>query len=157
MAEYLVYCDGGCNGRYGEHNMYGSFAVYEISGPYGNHLHTDLVEKEPIHHASRFPIENRKTTNNVAEASTFLTAITYLAENGFLAPWNTVHLCMDSELVLRHLSGAYRVKDMALKSIYKGVDEVLCRLTQKYGSPAGKNLILHQIPGDLMKQTIIAH
>lgn len=62
------------------------------------------------------------TTNNVAEYSALLSALKRLKD---LRP-SRVHFHLDSELIVRQLSGQYRVRDAKMKRLH---EEVRLRLT----------------------------
>lgn len=70
-------------------------------------------------------------TNNVAEYRGLLLGleglIDFLAESGHSPSDATLHVRMDSELIIRQLTGQYRVKNEALKSLYARVIKLLSR------------------------------
>lgn len=61
------------------------------------------------------------TTNNIAEYSAVLNALEYVNKNfGQKAP-HKIEIIADSELIIRQLSGRYRVKNLRLLEIYKKI------------------------------------
>lgn len=160
--QYLVYSDGGCpsNGR-GTTNMFGSFAVYELPDGISDDIHDILVEQKPKHFCSKMDIPTVAkycgATNNIAEASTLHTAISWVVAHGLLIPGNHVHICMDSELVVRQVIGMYKTKNPHLKKLYGEIYRILAEHSKEIGVNAESLITFHHIPGTVMKKTIINH
>ena len=161
---YLVYCDGACsnNGNALDAVASGSFAAYMLgeSAKYSDDIHEKLMHEKPIIHKSRFSISllgEGPATNNVAEATTLGVAISWLIENNLLVQENTVHVCMDSQLILTQMIGMAKVRNTRLRMIYQGIYANLARASEKVGYNVEPVIHFHWISGDLMKQTIIGH
>ena len=92
-----VYCDGGARGNPGP--AAGAFVVVE--------------DNKIIHTSSRFL---GSTTNNVAEYSAAYDALRWLAVNKKSAH-SKPSFFLDSELVVRQLSGSYKIKSPKLKPL----------------------------------------
>lgn len=159
---YLLYADGACpgNGRNPEQST-GSFAVYEIGDARpSTELHEKLRRQEPLHHDCRFSIADYDTgrhTNNKAEAKALACGIAWCCENGILRQGNTLHVCMDSQLVLNQFSGLYRTKNQQLAKIYHSIYNMLKRHGKLMSTDVSKLIHLHWIPGTTMKASVIAH
>jgi ribonuclease HI len=65
-----------------------------------------------------------KATNNQAEYQAVIAALREAIRLGA----RKVDITLDSELVVRQLSGRYRVKNAALKTLYQEAQELLARL-----------------------------
>jgi len=95
-AEATIYIDGGSRGNPGDASYAvvlqpaGGGAVVEESGYMG------------------------KATNNVAEYTALIKALELAARHGF----KSIHINSDSELLVRQMSGEYRVKNEELKSLF---------------------------------------
>lgn len=98
MREIQVFTDGGSRGNPGP-AAYGVF-IQDTSG--------HILWKEGKTLGS--------TTNNVAEYSAILAALTWLVKEAEqLKGYDRIAFFMDSELLCRQLNGIYRVKNEALK------------------------------------------
>ena len=102
-----VFCDGGARGNPGP------AAVGVVGYDNDNKI---------------FEISKRigETTNNVAEYTAVIAALTKLTEVKLL---NRIHFSLDSELVVKQLNGEYRVKDIKLKQLYANVMCLLSKFT----------------------------
>lgn len=167
-AHFLIYCDGGCpnNGQYGKAKMFGSFAVYKAEEEQeflhvNEELHEKLHEREPYHFEHKFDIVSEKKhespTNNIAEASTMFTALSYARSAGLLRRGNTLTVCCDSQLIINHITGAYKCNSLALKGIYKAIYAMLKDESTRQGYNVERAIRFVWIPGTSMKQTIIEH
>ncbi len=84
-------------------------------------------------------------TNNVAEYQGLLLGleglISFLAESGHSPSDATLHVRMDSELIIRQLTGQYRVKNETLKPLYTRVVRMLSqfRATDLQHVPRDRN------------------
>ena len=61
------------------------------------------------------------TTNNIAEYFAVLLAIFWLSKNVVDLQTGKVKFFMDSELVVKQLSGKYKIKNQKLKAIYEKI------------------------------------
>lgn len=150
----LIYSDGACsnNGKV-EANISGSFAAYFVPTgtqwrcPGNEEAHYRLKEQRPIVHISRAPIfvnQYERPTNNLAEAKTLEMALIWAQSYST----DLITVCMDSKLVMYQIQGIYSTNNRALKRVYSSILDTMDRLPK---------IRFDWIPGDLMKQTIIAH
>ncbi len=95
-ATYEIYCDGGSRGNPGP-------AAYGA-----------IIEDESGRRIATLSHFLGKSTNNVAEYSGLLAAVKRASEMGI----KKVKIRMDSELIVRQLTGRYRVKNANLKPLY---------------------------------------
>ena len=161
--DYLVYVDGLCkrNGS-SDAEAGGSFAVYRLekSEKVDDSLHVRLARRMPLYHDSEFAVvvsEQEQATNNYAEAVSLQTAIAWLISGGLLVQGNTIHICMDSQLVLNQIVGMYKTKKIHLKKIYMSIYDMLDKHSKAIGTNAEKLIAFHWISGDVMKASVIAH
>lgn len=161
--DYLVYVDGLCkrNGS-SDAEAGGSFAVYRLEKgeKVDDSLHARLVRRMPLYHDSEFAVvvsEQEQATNNYAEAVSLQTAIAWLISGGLLVQGNTIHICMDSQLVLNQIVGMYKTKKIHLKKIYMSIYDMLDKHSKAIGTNAEKLIAFHWISGDVMKASVIAH
>jgi len=161
--DYLVYVDGLCkrNGS-SDAEAGGSFAVYRLEKgeKVDNSLHVRLARRMPLYHDSEFAVvvsEQEQATNNYAEAVSLQTAIAWLISGGLLVQGNTIHICMDSQLVLNQIVGMYKTKKIHLKKIYMSIYDMLDKHSKAIGTNAEKLIAFHWISGDVMKASVIAH
>lgn len=150
----LIYSDGACtnNGK-AEAVVSGSFAAYEVPAgtqwrcPGNEEAHYRLKEQRPVVHISRAPIfvgGYERATNNLAEAKTLLMALTWAKSYST----DMITICMDSKLVMFQIQGIYTTNNRVLRKIYSSILNIIDNLPK---------IRFDWIPGDLMKQTIIAH
>lgn len=161
--DYLVYVDGLCkrNGS-SDAEAGGSFAVYRLEKgeKVDDSLHVRLARRMPLYHNSKFAVvvsEQEQATNNYAEAVSLQTAIAWLISGGLLVQGNTIHICMDSQLVLNQIVGMYKTKKIHLKKIYMSIYDMLDKHSKAIGTNAEKLIAFHWISGDVMKASVIAH
>lgn len=161
--DYLVYVDGLCkrNGS-SDAEAGGSFAVYRLEKgeKVDDSLHVRLARRMPLYHDSEFAVvvsEQEQATNNYAEAVSLQTAIAWLISGGLLVQGNTIHICMDSQLVLNQIVGMYKTKKIHLKKIYMSIYDMLDKHSKAVGTNAEKLIAFHWISGDVMKASVIAH
>ena len=161
--DYLVYVDGLCkrNGS-SDAEAGGSFAVYRLEKgeKVDDSLHVRLARRMPLYHDSEFAVvvsEKEQATNNYAEAVSLQTAIAWLISGGLLVQGNTIHICMDSQLVLNQIVGMYKTKKIHLKKIYMSIYDMLDKHSKAIGTNAEKLIAFHWISGDVMKASVIAH
>lgn len=109
MKQFFVWTDGGARGNPGP----AGFGVV-IAGGAGQTV-TELSEYLG------------ETTNNQAEYWAVVTALQKVRELAAGAP-ATVHVRLDSELVVRQLAGEYKVKHEALKPLFGKVRELILAL-----------------------------
>ena len=159
--DYLVYVDGLCkrNGS-SDAEAGGSFAVYrlekgeKVDDSLHDSLHARLARRMPLYHDSEFAVvvsEQEQATNNYAEAVSLQTAIAWLISGGLLVQGNTIHICMDSQLVLNQIVGMYKTKKIHLKKIYMSIYDMLDKHSKAIGTNAEKLIAFHWISGDVMK------
>lgn len=158
---YIVYADGACsnNGRQNA-KIEGSFAVYEVTDNSQSFDHASLVGKDPFYFAPRITLlvpEGGRPTNNLAEALTLHTAITWLCGSGILSKPNDVTIYMDSQMVLYQMSGLYKTKNGSIREVYQRIHGLLAQQGKKAGCKMEDILHLDWIPGELMKSTVIGH
>src|SRR5438093_11007565 len=105
-GEWTVRCDGGARGNPGP----GALA-YVLLDPGGSEveLRGELLGV---------------VTNNVAEYRALIAGLEAAARHG--AP--ALRVCMDSELVVRQMSGEYRVKNEGLRPLYAAAVQAASRL-----------------------------
>lgn len=162
---YWCYVDGGCLGN-GGHNAeaYGSYLVVnadEVDAPYAptedGHNNANLLPE--VARNERFLITNtrpgQRVTNNIAEAKSMASLITELYRLRLVRPSNLILVHSDSELIINQMTGAYRVKNQALKEIYRDIRQFISR------APGGVELfkeVVHlcKISGDQMK-VVLGH
>lgn len=161
--DYLVYVDGLCK-RNGSNDAEagGSFAVYRLEKgeKVDDSLHARLARRMPLYHDSEFAVvvsEQEQATNNYAEAVSLQMAIAWLISGGLLVQGNTIHICMDSQLVLNQIVGMYKTKKIHLKKIYMSIYDMLDKHSKAIGTNAEKLIAFHWISGDVMKASVIAH
>lgn len=161
--DYLVYVDGLCkrNGS-SDAEAGGSFAVYRLEKgeKVDDSLHVRLARRMPLYHDSEFAVVvsgQEQATNNYAEAVSLQTAIAWLISGGLLVQGNTIHICMDSQLVLNQIVGMYKTKKIHLKKIYMSIYDMLDKHSKAIGTNAEKLIAFHWISGDVMKASVIAH
>jgi ribonuclease HI len=123
--ELRIYCDGGARGNPGPAAC--AFVIYEC-GP--------SVSAGP----SRNPREKRgiflgEKTNNEAEYHGVIAALSYLSDLRNLNDLSRVTFLLDSELVVRQLTGLYKVKNGRLR-------ELLFRIREQEQSLIGKRPLL---------------
>lgn len=105
--KYTVYSDGASRGNPGPAGA--GFIIYDESG--------GEVYKNSI------PLGS--TTNNIAEYTALLEAIKYVST---LKPVH-VDFCLDSELIVKQVSGIYKVKTAHLIPYYEKIMTALMRLS----------------------------
>jgi len=74
-------------------------------------------------------------TNNVAEYRALIAGLESAAEHGA----ETLAVVMDSELVVRQMTGAYRVKNAGLKPLHEQARRAAARLRQVSYSSVGRD------------------
>lgn len=99
MTNLEIYCDGGARGNPGP--AASAFIVYE--------------NKKIIHKEGK---ALGVTTNNVAEYTAVIMALTWLKEA------SSVTFFLDSELVVKQLTGLFKIKDEKLKELAINVKEL---------------------------------
>lgn len=99
MTNLEIYCDGGARGNPGP--AASAFIVYE--------------NKKIIHKEGK---ALGVTTNNVAEYTAVIMALTWLKEA------TSVTFFLDSELVVKQLTGLFKIKDEKLKELAINVKEL---------------------------------
>lgn len=69
-----------------------------------------------------------KTTNNVAEYSGVIKALEWILKDKDAKNYKEIYFYLDSELIVRQILGAYRVKDAKLKERYLEVKTLLNKI-----------------------------
>lgn len=150
----LIYSDGACtnNGK-ANAEVCGSFAAYFVPTgtpcrcPGNEEVHYRLKGQRPIVHIHKAPIfvgKFERATNNLAEAKTLEMALTWAKSYST----DLITVCMDSKLVMYQIQGIYTTNNKALRRVYSSILDTIDQLPR---------VAFAWIPGDLMKQTIIAH
>ena len=98
MNELFIYVDGGARGNPGP--AASAFAV--------------LIKGKEIYNESRFL---GKATNNVAEYNAVLMAYKWLANYSDKKRYSKIIFFLDSQLVVKQLSGLYKIKSKNLKPL----------------------------------------
>ena len=106
QAEWTVRCDGGSRGNPGP-----GAGAHVLSGPDGAE-----IEARGEYLGS--------VTNNVAEYRALIGGLVAAARHGVAR----LRVCMDSELVVRQMTGEYRVKHAGLKPLHAEAREAAARL-----------------------------
>jgi ribonuclease HI len=99
-----VYSDGGSRGNPGPAAC--AFVVYKDN---------DILFKNAVFLG--------RTTNNIAEYNGVLSALNWLSKNKDKIGEGEIEFFLDSELVVKQLTGAYRVKNSLLKNLFVLVKE----------------------------------
>lgn len=111
-ANYSIYTDGGSRGNPGPGAS--AFVVY--------------LDKKEVAKQSYF---FQKTTNNVAEYFAVLMAVSWLEKNTLSDKNVSVNFYSDSELLVKQLNGAYKVKSDKLKPLNNKIKAILLSLNFK--------------------------
>lgn len=104
-----VFCDGGARGNPGD--AAAAFVVEENG--------------KVIHKGSKYLGE---TTNNVAEYNGVILALKWLTENK--SSCTNLEFYLDSELVVKQLSGSYKVKNENLRNLFLTIKELEKNISQ---------------------------
>lgn len=120
-----IYCDGGARGNPGPGAA--SFVVIDKEG--------SVIKKE-----SKFLGE---VTNNIAEYRAVILALRFLSENSYNSQYGFINFYLDSELVVKQLTGEFRVKNRNLKDLFLKVKI----LEQK----VGKKIFYNNVPREQNK------
>lgn len=113
MEKIIVYCDGGSRGNPGKS---ASAFVVKING-------------KTVKYGSEFL---GITTNNVAEYSAVTLALEWLVESSDVGGQvSGVRFVLDSQLVVRQLTGAYKVKNEKLKELFIKIKNLEKQLDKK--------------------------
>jgi ribonuclease HI len=104
-----IFSDGGSRGNPGK--AASAFAIYNEN-------------KKLLHSDSKYL---GITTNNVAEYNGVILALTWLTEEkrSFDFAQDDIRFCMDSELVVKQLSGVYKIKDQNLLQLAARVKKLI--------------------------------
>lgn len=119
MNKVNIYCDGGARGNPGK--AASAFVVKNEKG--------EVVYEEGKYIGS--------TTNNVAEYTAVLMALTWLKENESFKDY-LPHFFLDSELVVKQLKGEYKIKNKNLMEFVFKIKELEIEL--------GKSIVYKNIP-----------
>ena len=100
MEKIIVYCDGGSRGNPGK-----SAAAFVVK-----------INGKTVKYGSVFL---GIATNNVAEYSAVILALDWLVENSDIrCQMSDIGFVLDSQLVVRQLTGVYKVKNKKLKELF---------------------------------------
>ena len=105
---------------------------------------------------------NTKITNNLCEAKSMLSLISYLVTSKLLNRHNTtpIVICSDSQLVINQLNGSFSIKNKYLLKIYQDIYKILGRAVGDvidFVHIWGTRIFLKKISGNAMKQSVISH
>jgi ribonuclease HI len=107
------------------------------------------AEGRALHEASRYLGE---ATNNVAEYEAFILAV----EEAVRLGWHTLKVVADSELLVRQLTGRYRVRNPGLKELYaKAVS--MCRGLDSWSvehTRREENVRAHELANDAIEEAL---
>ncbi len=112
MEKLVIYTDGGARGNPGPAGI--GVVFYKDDGA-GNQTRVDEIKKYI-----------GETTNNFAEYTALVTALERAAELGY----KSIQCYLDSELVVRQLTGVYKIKEATLRPLAARV----LALTNKFDS-----------------------
>lgn len=108
-----VYCDGGARGNPGP-----AASAYLV-----------IKNGEVLMKKGEFL---GKATNNVAEYTAVVNALSYLSKNlSSVSNESEIRFYLDSELVVRQLTGIYKVKDVNLSKLFLEVKNLEKKLNKK--------------------------
>jgi ribonuclease HI len=119
MAKFTIYTDGAARGNPGASAS--GFSVYDSSG-------------KKIHARSHY---NGKRTNNFAEYTAVIRALEWCADNLQNPNEAEILLYSDSELIVRQLTGEYKIKNKAMLLLNESVKELI---------PKFKSISFHNLP-----------
>jgi ribonuclease HI len=153
---YVGICDGGCsnNGQEGA-AMYGSCKIFRIPVDLRTQTQT-LNDCCQIHHMNRKVFNVREAcpcTNNLAEAIALQELVQELSKRECFGQI-PVEILMDSEIVINHMTGVYRVNVQHLKKIYSAIKRILAIEATACGLNMWSIFKLSHIPGDTMKAVL---
>src|SRR4030042_4244151 len=103
--QLVIYCDGGARGNPGPGAS--SFIIFQKG--------TEVV---------RFSKYLGKTTNNIAEYYGVLLALRWINHNNVLTQSQDMVFNLDSQLVVRQLTGVYKIKDAKLKILTSKINKL---------------------------------
>lgn len=128
---YKLFTDGGSRGNPGKSAC--AFAIY------------DKEDKLIFCEAKYLGIG----TNNNAEYIALFEGLKYIYEN--LSDTNILEIFMDSELIVKQISGIYKIKDSNLKNIYMKLKVYLQKIDYKISHiPRSKNSYTDKLVNDCL-------
>jgi len=152
---YDAYVDGGCrNNGSVDAEAYGSFVVVKR----GENVVLGKSE-DALFQVDRAILnfgDNVKPTNNLAEAQSMFMLIATLNEGGILAKGNHTVIHSDSQLIIKQLSGEFKVNKKSLLKIYRNIYRLYKVIEEREDVRMHELLTLKKISGDEMKQ-ILGH
>jgi len=92
-----------------------------------------------------------KATNNVAEYSAVILALTWLTKQNF----QEINFRLDSQLVARQLEGSYKIKNENLKSLFATARELQKKLNTQINFsyvPRIKNVLADRLVNDTLDE-----
>lgn len=84
-----------------------------------------------------------KATNNTAEYQGVILALKWLIENKVTLSAKEIVFYLDSELIVRQISGIYKVKDENLRNLFSAVSSLLVSI--------GKKVVFRNVPREKNK------
>lgn len=112
MSDLTIYTDGGARGNPGP--AASSFVVVKSGA---------VVYKE-----SKFL---GKKTNNQAEYEAVILALNWLIKNSKIHENKIINFYLDSELVVRQLTGAYKIKSKTIHTLFELAKEIMSKIEGK--------------------------
>ena len=110
----ILYCDGASRGNPGPASI--GAALYQKEDNQEN----ETANSEPVREVSR---AIGTATNNIAEYKSLIGGLEAAREAGA----DTIDIRMDSELIVRQITGQYRVKNENLKPLFQEVKGLLAQ------------------------------
>lgn len=133
MPKIFVFCDGGSRGNPGPAAT--GWVIFNESCICMRENMPEVIYEKPIASGSRF-LGNQ--TNNVAEYSAVLDCIVELNNRNIES--HEIHVFLDSELIVKQISGAYKVKQPHLKPLFEQLSVGINTLRMK-------NIVhIHHVP-----------
>lgn len=130
-----VYTDGGARGNPGPAGF--GLVIYSD--------HNQIIHKDSKYLGIK--------TNNEAEYSALIAALTWVLQNKEKANITTVHFYSDSQLLVRQIQGKYRVKAPNLKGYFYAVTQLLQQINLPFKPQdirRESNLIADQLANQAM-------
>lgn len=110
MSKLIIFCDGGARGN---------------PGPGGIGVVFKNETGKTLHSISKFI---GHSTNNQAEYKALIEGLRHIAERKEKKLFDSISVFLDSELLVRQLTGKYRVKDKDLIPLFAEVQSFILRL-----------------------------
>lgn len=133
-----IHCDGGARGNPGP--AASAFVVLDENGQVV-HKHGEYIGD---------------TTNNQAEYTAVIMALTWIIASEYNNPSNNITFILDSELVVKQLQGLYKVKDQNLKLRKNEIDDLLKNLNVQSITFTNVPRLLNAVADELVNTTLDA-